>query len=267
MLQESTRGNQTSLISPSSGDATARDRVYEEEQALIRRARASRTAAEAENFNRGTAYETRTGFADRVELAAAQRVNRIPIGTTLVEETAALYRWCLKNGERAGLVQHDSKLHVTVPGGEPRQIKTVEELRGLVLLVCAQGDSFQCPFVKYTVDKKGKRHATDAEPRPAAWRTLLAMPSYPGIRAWIAPGRDGGETTQQRALRLLSEAMEARQRWQVAADELASQLGVDRRQAEELVAQAGFRVRRPVTASGKPKLDPKTRRVMFQIER
>lgn len=245
------------------GDERARQQASEEEE--IRRIKAARRTAEAQDFNAATSYEIRTASRVAAELIAAGRNARIPLGSTVLEELAAIHQWAVRFSQQAGLVQHDDQLLVIAPDGTSRQIRTPDQLLAVIVLTHAR--DFQCPFVKFAVDKEGVRHGTDGEPRRAALRAYLASPRWPGVKAWVLPGRDNGESARQRALRLLNEAMDAREKWKVAADKLASQLGVDSRQAEQLVVEAGFRVRRPTTASGRPQLDSRTRRVLWQIER
>jgi hypothetical protein len=256
MVHERAASSQSSLISGS-------ERQREEDR--IHRVRVLRQTAEAEGFAATTSYAIRSASRVGVESAAAAKVGRISLGSTVIEEIAALHQWAMKFSQQAGLVQGNGVLMVIGPDGTPEPVRTPDRL--LAVIALAHARNFQCPFVRYHVDRKGNRHGTDGEPRVAALRAYLVSPQWPGIRTWVWPGHAGGETARQRALRLLSEAMEARQRWQVAADELASQLGVDRRQAEQLVVEAGFRVRRPVTASGKPRLASRTRKVLLQIER
>jgi hypothetical protein len=264
MLQESAKGNQTSLIPPSPGDATARQRAYEEEQANIARVRALRQAAEAEGFGATTRYETRTASRVGVESAAAAKVGRISLGSTAVEEIAALHQWAIKFSQQAGLVQDNGVLMVIGPGGTPQPVRTPDRL--LAVIALAHARNFQCPFVRYHVDRKGVRHATDSEPRAAALRAYLASPSWPGVRTWIWPGHDGGETAQQKAMELLRRAVEGKKVWDVSADKLAELVGVSRGQVEQLIQLAGYGVSRPVTASGRPKLDPRTRRVLLRLQ-
>ena len=249
----------------------------ENDRALRARLEAGRKAEEARlraqagaDLHEVTQLEIRTAYRNAVVAAAAKKVNRVPLGDTIFEEVAGLYRVLAQIAEKAGLRQRDGQLLV-VKNGKVRPVKTVEQLRSVVVLACADRGNFEVPWLRYSKDKDGAPLAIDAEPRLAAWRTVMATHEFPGIPIWS--GRDSGDTAQQRALALLVEAIEARRameasrvRWEVAATELAELIGWDRSAIERLVELAGYRVSRPVTAAGKPKKDPISRRALIRIE-
>lgn len=273
MLQESTRGNQTSLISPSSGDATTRQRACEEEEAYVAQARARRYSIEAEKLNRETDYQIRTPHIAGVEQMAAQRADRVVLGDTTTQEAAGLWQVLIRISGRIGLMQRNGQLYLRRPGGKVHPIQSVDELKAVVTLAYRTGNAYQCPWMRFRVDRKGVKHAEDAEPRQAAWRVVLASPVHPAdIPTWTGPGHDG-ETGVERALALLNQAVAARRaladaqkHWDVTSDELSQRTGWPRREIERLIEQAGIPVSRPLTASGRPRKHPTTRRTLLRLQ-
>lgn len=271
MVSQHVSDSPKSLIS--SEDAKARrQQALEAEQALLATARIRRRAWEAEKFTTETDVEIRTPHHFGVESAAAERIGRTPLGDTLISETAALLHVLARIAPEAHLVQRAGTLYVVQPDGGHRPVTTVEALRAVVTMACIDDGDFAVPFVRFTVDRKGKRHATDAEPRLQAWRTTLAAGTWPGVPVWS--GLDDGQTGQQKAVSLLRQAVEARlamqtgqRRLEVAAAELAELTGWPRSAIEQLIAEAGYRVTRPLTPDGRPRLDSRTRRVLLSIER
>jgi hypothetical protein len=224
-----------------------------------------------------------------VETDTAAKFDRAVLGATVLEQTAALFQrlaaiseYGISDGRFQNELAQDAGRLYEVAGKHLYAIRTVGQLQSVVVRGHGDIGTFESPWVEFYQDGDGWEHARDAEPCQAAWRAALAGPVWPGVRTLAEvlgaceSDEDGEgeepETAEQRVVRLLREAMEARQRWTVTVEELAevteweggpSSLG---REIERLAVMAGFLTRRPVTASGRPRLHPRTRRALVQIE-
>jgi hypothetical protein len=166
------------------------------------------------------------------EKDAAEKLGRTRLGTTVLEQTAAIFRELARiskdgisngDGSRSELAQQDGWLFEVIDG-RPHRIDTPAQLQALVvrarmgnLAGCrdqlitrlAGGDGwglsasskaragdltdFQSPWIQFD---QGIRigAARDAEPCPAAWRAALAGPVWPDVQtlAGVLAAYSGG---------------------------------------------------------------------------
>jgi hypothetical protein len=154
------------------------------------------------------------------EKDAAEKLGRARLGTTVLEQTAAIFRELARisrdgipngDGIRSELAQQDGWLFEVI-AGRPYRISRPAQLQALVVrawpgnldgrrdqltarLAAYDGwaltasskaragvlTDFQSPWIQF----RGQRifsSARDAEPCPAAWRAALAGPAWPGVR-------------------------------------------------------------------------------------
>jgi len=241
---------------------------------------------QVESLHRHTAYEVQDRH-DRqaIEAEVAEKFSRATLGPTILDQVnrILLHLAEISEGEIPGeestyLVQHGVRLaEVQADGRAWQVIRTTAELRALIVRANGPADAFRSPWIEFVEDKDGHPHTRDAEPCEAAWRAALASGTWPGVRTlaeFLSDFEDQNEeleTIEQRAARLLREAMAARQQWTATIEELAeltqwpggpASLG---REIERVALLAGYLTRRPVTASGRPRLHPRTRRALVQI--